>query len=113
MSQAQVDTQPPRYDCRRCGACCVEFDVFLTDAEADRFERSPRLCELTVLVYPRPAFGVRFMRRTEQGQCTALDGALGDCACSIYPDRPGLCAGFEAGSEDCLKARQRHGFDRE
>ncbi|MFO0837441.1 MAG: YkgJ family cysteine cluster protein [Phycisphaerae bacterium] len=103
------DRAAAQFDCRKCGACCAEFDVFLSDAEADHFESDPRLVELTVLTYPRPAFPVRFMlRRT--GQCAALAGTLGDCSCNIYPDRPHLCVAFEAGSEDCLKTRRKYGF---
>ena len=83
------------------------------ESDLDRFERSPNLLQLTVIQNPSGAAGQwRFMRRDEKtSQCVALEGGLRNCRCTIYDQRPTLCREFEAGSEDCLEARRRHGID--
>ena len=98
-----------RFNCQTCGACCATFDVWLDEADRERFERTPRLTALTVL--QKPAAGAlwdwRFLKRdAATGRCAALDGPLTSCRCTIYPDRPHLCRAFEAGSDECLKARR-------
>jgi Fe-S-cluster containining protein len=102
----------PEFDCQACGACCRTFDVWLMDTDLDRFERAPHLLSLTVIAPGTAAGQWRFMRREQStGQCTALEGGLRSCRCTIYEDRPTLCRDFQAGSEDCLDARRRHGID--
>ncbi len=108
MSDERVNSA--EFDCRRCGACCLTFDVLLTPGEADEFADRAALRSLTVL-YNGPFFPPpRFMRREADGKCAALAGGLGDCACTIYEDRPNLCRVFEAGSDDCIEARARLGI---
>lgn len=42
------------------------------------------------------------------GRCGALQGELRrNCSCAIYGQRPEVCREFEAGSEECLEARER------
>lgn len=98
------------FDCRKCGACCCEFDVLLDPVDSDRFEAESALVQLTVLYQGRFHPAPRFMRRDERGRCVALSGEPGDCACGIYEQRPELCRAFEAGSDDCLAARAKHGI---
>lgn len=98
-----------RWDCQSCGACCASLDVWLDEADRERFERSPRLLALTVLRRPGAAanWDWRFLRRDARtGRCVALAGPLRDCRCTIYADRPHLCRAFEAGSDECRKARR-------
>lgn len=99
------------YDCCKCGACCLAgFDVLLGEEDVDRFEAAPGLLRLTVL-HQRPGWPMRFMAKGEDGaRCAALEGELGEVRCTIYDDRPGLCREFEAGSDDCVEARQRFGL---
>jgi Fe-S-cluster containining protein len=80
--------------------------------DRERFERSPTLVVLTHTYGPAGAGGDwRFLKRNEAaGCCVALEGGLHKCRCMIYDDRPLLCREFEAGSEDCLEARRKHGF---
>ena len=94
-----------------CGACCGSLDVLLSAEEADRFESTPRLRVL--LAYHPVGTGPSwpFLRRdAASGHCTALEGVMGRCRCTIYADRPHLCRAFEAGSPDCLAARRAKGF---
>jgi Fe-S-cluster containining protein len=106
------DAGATEFDCQACGACCATFDVWLMEGDRDRFERSARLLPLTVIHRPGTATSEwRFLARDEKtGHCRALEGPLGKCRCTIYDDRPTLCREFEAGSEDCLEARQKHGI---
>jgi Fe-S-cluster containining protein len=105
---------PEEFDCQACGACCATFDVWLDEADRTRFEGSPRLVRLTVLQKPSSgaAWDWRFLRRDrETGRCAALEGQLTACRCTIYEDRPRLCRVFEAGSDECRKARRAvHGY---
>jgi len=44
-------------------------------------------------------------------RCAALTGKVGGkVACGIYEWRPSPCREFEAGSDACARARQRHGM---
>lgn len=99
------DASAERLDCQTCGACCAEFDVLLTGAEADEFEADPHLIQLTVL-YPPQQW--RFMKRDEStGRCVALEGPLSKNRCTIYERRPFLCRDFAAGSRQCHEARRK------
>lgn len=96
------------YDCQTCGACCAGLDVLLTDAEADAFERDPKLVRLTTLYQPSAGPAVRFMKRHPQtDRCLALEVAPGHYRCRIYPCRPMLCRALQAGAPDCEQARAR------
>jgi uncharacterized protein len=103
------------FDCQACGACCHQFDVLLAPAEEDAFEANPHLRGLTVLHRLSSGMELRFMKRagdasSSEGRCAALGGELGACTCTIYAQRPHLCAEFEAGSDECIKARKKMGF---
>jgi len=53
------------------------------------------------------------MKGTEQKpvHCVALAGQVGqEVSCRIYEQRSSTCREFEAGSEDCIKARKIHGL---
>jgi uncharacterized protein len=104
-------SDPKTWDCQQCGACCRGLDVLLTDGEADAFEARPDRVRLTVLYQPRAGLSARFMKRDPQTDtCVALRGSFGDCACSIYADRPFLCRDLQPGDAHCVEARQRAGF---
>ena len=54
------------------------------------------------------------MRGTNQQQpyCIALQGEIGKrVACTVYDNRPSPCREFDAGTERCFAARQRHGLN--
>ena len=53
------------------------------------------------------------MKGTEQKpvHCVALAGEVGkQVSCNIYEQRSSTCREFEAGSEDCNRARSLHGM---
>jgi Fe-S-cluster containining protein len=98
-------------DCMHCGACCAEFDVLLSEREADHFGSDPALSPWLALRPVGSGPPWPFLKRHPvTGRCPALAGPLGDCRCTIYPERPFLCRQFEVGSPECLEARRRHGF---
>lgn len=100
---------PGAFDCERCGACCRAQPPFgggvyvrLDDADLAR---------------PRPAApgGGRALRLVTDARghqvCGALEGQLGErVACGVYARRPGACRRLEAGSAECLLAREEAGI---
>lgn len=94
----------PVYDCRQCGARCVQqgpFDgtsyVYLDRQEAKRL----RPMGLTVV---QGALGESYLGCRSHASaggrlaCVALQGKVGiACSCSIYVERPSVCRQFEVG----------------
>ncbi|MGI9133197.1 MAG: YkgJ family cysteine cluster protein [Rhodoferax sp.] len=97
-----------RLDCTRCGACCASFRVDFSFQETqDGGGQVP-------MGLATPLIGDTWrMRGTDYAapRCAALSGTLGaKVACGIYEWRPSPCQELGAGSEACLRARQRHGL---
>lgn len=95
-------------DCQACGACCTfggDVMVDVTDTEVPR--------HLTRSVRNRMGFGSweadegqRVMARRGCDSCSALSQKNGAFQCRIYDVRPAVCREFEAGSQECLDARE-------
>lgn len=97
-------------DCRRCGACCVAefpspFYVGISVADLARLEprwRAGHVSHGSILTKVDP-----------RGRCVcvALRGTTGKrVSCGIYPRRPDECRRLEAGSAECLRAREQIGL---
>ncbi|NBO15920.1 MAG: YkgJ family cysteine cluster protein [Betaproteobacteria bacterium] len=95
-------------DCTRCGACCasfrVDFSVYESEAQGGQVPDglcaplTDQLCRMNGTDHATP-------------RCAALSGRIGHNArCGIYEWRPSPCREFEAGSDACLRVRQRHGL---
>ena len=84
------------YDCQSCGACCIEAGAVILDAEDDvPAPLVQHVANLRCMVIEGTSF-----------RCAALLGTIGRAVgCSIYDRRPGVCRSFEAGSDECLSAR--------
>lgn len=91
-------THEPIPDCRECGACCACL-VVLDDADVARgighieetFSGSP------LRILPQ-------VKRDGINVCVHLAGSLmRHATCTIYANRPTMCAVFERGSPQCLK----------
>src|SRR4051812_22929023 len=104
----------PVYDCQQCGACCIDYFgtrgyINLGRGEPERLRR---LGLPVVQLYGRPYLGTQ--PHTGPGGdtvCTAFSGSVsGDCACTIYPDRPHECRKFTMGSLPCQFARIEAGL---
>ncbi|GKT01486.1 YkgJ family cysteine cluster protein [Acidovorax sp. SUPP3434] len=96
------------HPCLSCGACCASFRVDFSVHESQETGGSvPQ--GLVVEVTDQ----LRRMRGTDHAspRCAALTGTVGvRAACGIYEWRPSPCREFEAGSDVCRRARQRHGL---
>ncbi|WP_313145645.1 YkgJ family cysteine cluster protein [Diaphorobacter nitroreducens] len=94
------------HPCLTCGACCASFRVDFSVHETEELGG----CVPDGLVVPVTDHTAR-MRGTDHAQprCAALTGQVGlRAACGIYEWRPSPCREFEAGSDACNRARQRH-----
>ncbi|WP_312131147.1 YkgJ family cysteine cluster protein [Diaphorobacter nitroreducens] len=94
------------HPCLTCGACCASFRVDFSVHETEELGG----CVPDGLVVPVTDHTAR-MRGTDHAQprCSALTGQVGQrAACGIYEWRPSPCREFEAGSDACNRARQRH-----
>lgn len=102
------DADPEIFDCRTCGACCVEagpVPVSPLDVTPRHLTRSVR--ETIGFSSNDAADGMRQIRKHMGGRCVALRGEIGcSVRCAIYERRPSVCATFEPGSDACRGARQ-------
>ncbi len=96
-------------NCLDCGACCATYRVSFYWSETDEHPNGVVPTNLTTQLTPH----LVCMRGTEYKptRCVALDGEIGKAvSCSIYSQRSSTCRAFEAGSDECLKARALHGL---
>lgn len=102
------------FDCRRCGACCVnpppnrdaDFPWWVEIADGDVLLESTLLQDLVV----RDGDGVPHLRLLADGRCIALEGTPGVAtSCAIYDDRPSPCRTVVAGDDLCRRYRLEHG----
>ena len=92
--------------CLDCGACCATFRVSFYWSEAEARGLPTELTEQVNAWFA-------CMRGTQgtQPHCAALVGTVGGAvSCQAYDRRPSPCREVEAGDEQCLKARARHGL---
>jgi Fe-S-cluster containining protein len=96
-----------KYDCTQCGACCRCFPIFASHSDAQRepriqaetrqLEEYLRTEDKAYQMYPLPFHEACAFLKTDQ-------------LCQIYETRPEVCRGFEAGSAQCIEARERKGI---
>jgi len=93
-------------DCQDCGACCRHaYDLVPLSRTEPTVLRHPALIE-------RHGKQLSIRRDAAQRRCAALTGpALGPYSCAIYDSRPSTCRDFAAGTESCLEARRRVGWE--
>lgn len=83
-------------DCQTCGACCVEAGaVILADEDDIPGPLVQHVANLRCMATEGTSF-----------RCAALLGTVGrSVGCGIYRRRPEVCRSFDAGSDECLSAR--------
>lgn len=99
MAEPDPNAPTPKadaFDCQTCGACCVEAGAVILDAEDDvPASLVQRVANLSCMVTEGTSF-----------RCAALLGTVGSAVgCGIYARRPTVCRAFDAGSDECLSAR--------
>ena len=107
---------PADWDCKACGACCVNVPDNRAQGYTYYIEIKPgdRLLERRDLVHKHVVYdpeGVPHLKLAHDGRCLALSGTIGTKAtCSIYRERPTPCRRLQPGDPLCLKARATHGI---
>jgi Fe-S-cluster containining protein len=87
-----------RFKCRRCGACCTEFEgVKVTKGEIKRFALPEKERQATFMLFARATY----MKQP----CRFYDGA--DCKCSVYRMRPRTCREFPVRITEGIKPARR------
>lgn len=100
---------PPEHQCDRCGACCR--GVLIVEAYHLDVVREPRILDADVT-----GRKVTIEDLTDDDRCVLLAAGRpcrflsADGSCTIYPTRPNVCVGMEAGDEQCQDARSRTGL---
>ena len=102
-----------RYECDKCGACCKGSLI----VEADDLDvmREPRLIDADRhhrgKSVEQMVFEIQHEGKAVMLACASACSFLGaDNHCSIYPTRPNVCVGMEAGDEQCQDARLSAGL---
>lgn len=103
-----------RYECDKCGACCKGSLI----VEADDLDvlREPRLIDADRHHCGKTVAQVVLEIQTEMKALILACGSAcpflrSDNACTIYPTRPNVCVGMEAGDEQCQEARAAVGLE--
>lgn len=108
---------PEKYACDRCGLCCQKLIIEIQHIDVIR---EPKLLPPATMLLKAP-FRDDFEYDDEWEKqyslacgearkcpCHSMDGEVSSC--SIYPTRPNVCVGFEAGGEHCRELRDTHGL---
>lgn len=97
--------------CLNCGVCCKTYRIAFHWSEVEPMGSVP-----SHMVIPLRSHEV-MMRGTETGAgpCVALtsltiDGVDNAIGCSIHGRHPSVCRDVEIGSDQCQRARARHGL---
>ncbi len=99
----------PEYECDRCGACCR--GVLIVEAYHLDALREPRILDADVT-----GRRVTIDDLTDDDRCILLAASRpcrflsAEGSCTIYPTRPNVCVGMQAGDEQCQEARSQLGL---
>ena len=106
----------PAYDCRACGACCVNLpsnqaEAFTSWVEVEPDDPILDRADLVRKLVVRDGSGVPHLRLLDGGRCAALIGAPGRrVSCRIYHVRPSPCRRVQPGDALCERYRTEHGL---
>lgn len=95
-----------RYQCDNCGLCCTRTLVKCGPID---LAREPRLQELRrIKLADGTVTNEWLLNREDPNECGCRFHT--GTQCSIYPTRPNVCVGFQAGNEDCQGLRKGAGL---
>ena len=101
----------PKYECDKCGACC-QGHLMVEAYELDVL-REPRLIAVD-RHYAHKTVDAALEELQNEFKCVLVIGRCPflstDNDCSIYPTRPNVCVGLQAGDEQCQQVRQAEGL---
>lgn len=100
-----------KHACVRCGSCCKAFivDANLSDVLREPFiAKRCRVLNGDGILAPSDC-GWRLAGRPRL-PCAFLDISEPVASCKIYNNRPGVCASFEPGGDQCNRARKKYGL---
>ena len=110
-----VPCPPMRPSCDQCGACC-KGHLIVEAYELDVL-REQHLATADIGEWTRDMTYETLIAALEQeGRCLVIVGGdeckflRGDNTCAIYPTRPNVCVGLQAGDEQCQEARIAEGL---
>jgi len=95
------------FDCTRCGACCRCFPIFASSTDAKRAPRIKKEAKQLAEHLKTKDKAFQLFPLPFYESCAFLKN---DQLCSIYETRPEVCRTFEAGSKQCIEARERVGI---
>jgi len=99
------------YDCRACGACCVNLPENAAEGFAWWVEIADDDRDVPANLVVQDADGVPHLRVVDGWRCIALRGAVGrSVRCAIYHQRPSPCRRVQAGDALCRRYRAAHGL---
>jgi len=103
------------YQCDQCGACCQGH--FIVEADLLDLLREPKLATADIQGWGEDLTDwQRIVALETDDKCLVL--AAGVCCsflgpdnrCVIYPTRPNVCVGMQAGDMQCQEARRSQGL---
>lgn len=86
--------------CQKCGWCCSNLIVEITQRDVDR---EPKLWDYVELLDGNGEIEIEPGLEVYMLTCGKPCPMLKNNKCSIYKTRPDVCRGFEVGSEQCAK----------
>ena len=99
------------YDCRACGACCVNLPENAAEGFAWWVEIAAGDHDVPAKLVIHNGGGVPHLRVVDGGRCIALRGAPGRrVRCAIYHHRPSPCRRVQPGDALCRRYRLAHGL---
>ena len=99
------------YDCRACGACCVNLPENAAQGFAWWVEIADDDHGVPAKLVIHDGDGVPHLRVVDGGRCIALRGAIGrNVRCAIYHQRPSPCRRVQPGDALCRRYRLAHGL---
>jgi len=104
-------TAAATYDCRACGACCVNLPENAAEGFAWWVEIAAADAALPAKLVVHDGDGVPHLRVVDGGRCIALRGAPGrSVRCAVYHHRPSPCRRVQPGGALCRRYRLAHGL---
>lgn len=101
------------YECDQCGACCQgHWIVEVYDID---ILREQHLATANINMRPEQTYKQLMSDLEGDGKCIIIAGGkpckflTQSFRCAIYPTRPNVCVGMQAGDQQCQDARRAAG----